>query len=78
MMSPPSEMTSERSHVFSLQSLGPFGDLEFHSLTLLQALETACLYCGEVNKNISATLTADEAVTLRVIEPLDRTLFHKS
>ena len=66
---------SERPHVFSLQALGTLRNVELYRLALLQALEPACLDCREVHKNIFATLAADEAVALGVVEPLYCSLF---
>jgi len=65
----------DRLYVFSLPALGTFRDVELHGLTLLQALEAARLDCREVHKNVFATLAADETITLRVVEPLDCSLF---
>jgi len=66
---------SERLYVFSLPALGALRDIELHGLTLLQALEAACLDRREVHKNIFATLAADETIALRVVEPLHCSLF---
>ena len=65
----------ERLNVFSLPALGPLGDVEFHSLALLQALETARLDSREMHENVFAILAADEAVALGVVEPLYCSLF---
>ena len=66
---------SQWLYVLSLQPLGALCNVELHSLPLLEALEPACLDCREVDKNILAALTADEAVAFGVVEPLYRSLF---
>ena len=65
----------ERLDVLSLPALGALGHVELHGLALLQALETACLNRREMYENVFARLTADKAVALGVIEPLDCSLF---
>ena len=65
----------ERLYVFSLQALRALRNVELHCLTLLQALEAACLDRREVHKNILTTLTADEAIAFGVVEPLYCSLF---
>src|SRR5579859_311609 len=67
--------SSERLYVFSLPALGALRNVELDCLTLLQASEPARLDCREVHKNIFATLTADETITLCIIEPLYCSLF---
>ncbi len=62
-------------YVLSLQALGALGDVELHGLPFLKALEPARLDCGEMNKNVLAGLTADEAVAFGVVEPLYCSLF---
>ena len=66
---------SEWAYVLSLQAFGALRQVELHGLTLLKALETSRLDCREMHKNVSATLTANEAVALGVIEPLYCSLF---
>src|SRR5262252_9907103 len=61
--------------VFSLPALWAFRHVELHGLALLQALETSCLDCREMHKNVFATLTANEAVAFGVVEPLHCSLF---
>jgi hypothetical protein len=65
----------DRLHVLSLPAFGALGHVELHGLALLQALEAACLDRREMHKNIFATLAADKAVALSVIEPLYCSLF---
>jgi hypothetical protein len=62
--------------VLGLPALGAFDNVELNGLTFLQAAETAGLDGRVVNENVFAVLTADEAVALRVIEPLNCSLFH--
>ena len=66
----------ERLNVFCLPALGSLDDIELNGLTFLQAAEAAGLNCRVVNENVLAVLAADEAITLRVIEPLHCSLFH--
>ena len=63
-------------YVLRLPALGSLDHVERDSLALLQAAEAIRLDCRIVNKYVFAILTADEAVALRVIEPLNRSLFH--
>src|SRR5271157_83278 len=63
-------------YVLRLPALGPFDYVERDSLALLQAAEAIRLDCRIVNKYVFPILTADKAVALRVIEPLNRSLFH--
>jgi hypothetical protein len=65
----------QRADVLSLPAFWAFGDVEFHALALLEALETASLDRREVHKNVFASLPADEAVALSVIKPLYCSLF---
>ena len=65
----------QRLYVFSLPALGALRDIELHGLPFLKTLEPARLDCGEMNKNILACLTADEAVAFSVVEPLHCSLF---
>jgi len=66
----------ENLYVLSLPALGPFDYAERDSLAFLQAAETVGLNRRIVNEYIFSILTADEAVALRVIEPLNCSLFH--
>ena len=62
-------------NVLRLPALGALDDIELNGLTFLQAAETARLDGRVVNENVFAVLTADKAVALRVIEPLNCSLF---
>ena len=65
----------ERADVLSLPAFRALGDVEFHTLAFLEALEAACLDRREVHENIFASLPADEAVALSVVKPLYCSLF---
>jgi len=65
----------ESLNVLSLPAFRAFGYIELHRLPFLQALEAACLNSGEMHENILASLTADEAITFCVVEPLYCSLF---
>src|SRR5262249_2777421 len=65
----------EWAHVFSLPAFWAFRHVELHGLALLQAPETSRLDCREMNKNVFATLTANEAVAFGIVEPLHCSLF---
>src|SRR5262249_51710141 len=62
--------------VRSLKALGPPGDLELDPVALDQALEALSLDGAEVHEHVLAVLLGDEAVPLRVVEPLHVTLSH--
>ena len=66
----------DRAYVLCLPALRPFGDRELHGLALLQAAEAARLNGREMHENVFAVLTADKAVALGVVEPLNCSLFH--
>src|SRR5579864_3321976 len=66
---------SGRDYVLSLPALGALGHVELHGLALLKALEASRLDRGEMHKNVFASLPADEAVALGVVEPLHCSLF---
>jgi hypothetical protein len=59
--------------VSRLKTFRPLLDGELHSLALFQGPEAVRLDCGEVDENVRAAFTLDEAVALPAIEPLDRT-----
>ena len=63
-------------NVLSLPALGSFNHAELNGLAFLQRAEAARLNCRVVDETVHAILTADEAVALRVIEPLNCSLFH--
>ena len=66
----------QKLYVLCLPALGPFDYVELDSLAFLQAAEAVRLDRRIVNKYVLSILTADEAVALRVIEPLNCSLFH--
>ena len=66
----------ESLYVFSLQSLWSLYDVELDRLALTQAAETLRRDCREVYENIFAILTADKAIALRIVKPLNCSLFH--
>ena len=64
------------SHILSLPALRPFGHVKLHGLAFLQASESARLNGREMHENVLATLAADKAIALGVVEPLNCSLFH--
>ena len=64
-------------YVLRLPALGPFDYVERDRLAFLQAAEAVGLDRRIVNENVFSILPADEAVALRVVEPLDRACCHK-
>ena len=62
--------------VLRLEPFGSFYDVELNRLPFLQAAESVGLDGGEVYEDILATLAADKAEALSVVEPLDCSLFH--
>ena len=68
--------TLENLYVLRLPTLGPFDYVERDRLAFLQAAEAIGLDRRIVNEHVFSILTADKAVALRVIEPLNRSLFH--
>jgi hypothetical protein len=78
MQPPLSELKLElqKLYVLRLPALGPFDYVELDSLAFLQTTEAVRLDRRIVNKYVFAILPADEAVALRVIEPLNCSLFH--
>jgi len=63
-------------HVLRLPAFGSLDHTELNGLTFLQGAEAARLNRRVMDENVLAILTADEAVALRVIEPLYCSLFH--
>ena len=57
-------------YVLGLQSFRTLLDFELNRLAFIQRAVAVRLNGREVNEDIFATLTLDEAVTLRGIEPL--------
>ncbi|HLX75862.1 MAG TPA: hypothetical protein VKR26_14035, partial [Terriglobales bacterium] len=66
----------QRFYVLCLPALGPFYDVELDLLSFLQAAKAAGLDGREVDEYIFAILAADEAIALRVVEPLYSSCFH--
>jgi hypothetical protein len=56
-----------------LQALLALHDLEANFLAFGEALEAVALDRAEMHENIRAIVTADEAETLGIVEPLDGT-----
>src|SRR5512146_780355 len=65
------------TNVGGLEPLRALGHLEFDLVALGQALEALSLDGVEVHEHILASLLGDEAVALRIVEPLDGTLCHR-
>src|SRR6185437_14453418 len=63
-------------HVLCLPAFLAFGDGELDRLSFLQRTESVRLNGGEVHEDILAVLAGDEAEALRVVKPLDCSLFH--
>ena len=62
--------------VLCLPALRTLHHVELHLLAFLQAAESVGLDCRKMHENIFAVLTADEAVALCIVEPLNCSLFH--
>src|SRR5574342_430752 len=69
-------MLSGLADVGGLKPLGAPGHLELDLVALGQALEALSLDGVEMHEHVFAALLGDEAVPLRVVEPLDCTLCH--
>jgi|SRR5215469_9627597 len=63
-------------YVLGLPAFGALDHVELDVLAFLEAAESASLDSRVMNEYVFAILTADKAVALRVIEPLNGTLFH--
>ncbi len=57
-------------HVGSMKSLVTSLDFELDFLTFSEGLEAVHRDCREVNEDVFTTLLLNEAITLRVVEPL--------
>src|SRR5271170_4843173 len=66
----------DASDVFGLESLRTLHHFELDSLTLVEALVALALDRREMYEYILAGLTADKAIALCCIKPLDGTVFH--
>ena len=62
--------------VLGLPAFRALGHVELDLLAFLQAAEDAGLNGREMNENVFAGLTADEAVALGIVKPLYCSLFH--
>ena len=56
--------------------LRPSHDVENDSLAFLKATEAVTLNCREMYEDILAVWAAQKAESLRVVKPLDCSLFH--
>ena len=66
----------ENLYVFSLPALGAALHVEADCLTFLQRTVAVRLDGREMNENVFAVLSLNEAKTLVAIEPLNCSLFH--
>ena len=66
----------QQLHVLCLPPLGAFDDVERYRLAFFQAAEAVRLNCGEMDEHVLTILTGNKAITFRVIEPLNCSLFH--
>ena len=64
-------LLSGLADVGGLESLRTLGDLELDLIALAQALEALGLNGVEVHEHVVAALLGNEAVPLRIVEPLD-------
>ena len=71
----PERLPLELYHLLSLQALRAFRNGEFYGVAFAQRLESSCLNCGVVNKNIISGSAFDETVPFFVVKPLHCTLF---
>src|SRR6476620_5208546 len=62
---------SDGADVLRLFTLATGGNVELDALTLFQRTVSVALNRGEVNEDVVAALTRDEAETLVGVEPLD-------
>jgi len=65
----------QRNDVAGLQAFGAAFDGEFDALALIQGAETVSLDSREVDENIFAAITGDEAVAFGGVEPFDGALY---
>ena len=65
-----------RPNVFCLEALGTLDDIEGDWLTFLKTAKSIRLNRGEMHEDIFAIGTAEKAESLRVVKPLNCTLFH--
>ena len=60
-------------HFLGLRAFRPLRDLELDLLPLIEGLEAVALDGAVVNEDVGRAGLLDEAVALRVVEPLDLT-----
>ena len=62
----------DRADLSCLRPLGALRHGEFHALRFLQRLETRALNLRKMREQVlAAIIRCDEAVTLRIVKPLD-------
>ena len=66
----------DRLNVGRLQPLRTFGDLEAHTLALLEGLVAVLGDLREVDEHVVALLSFDEAEALLIAEPLHGAFWH--
>src|SRR5919198_5025751 len=72
-------ISAYHADVLRLQALGPASDVELHLLAFGQAAEPIGLNRAEVAEDVvTPAILGDEAVPLRIIEPLHGTSCHFS
>src|SRR5918999_1556314 len=64
---------SHLHHLLGLRALRPLRDLELDLLALFEGLEAVALDGAVVDEDVGRAGLLDEAVALRVVEPLDLT-----
>jgi hypothetical protein len=62
-------------HFCGLETLGSFCYGEFDSVSLVQRTEALGFYCGVMNEYVIAGSTADETISLFIVEPFYCALF---
>src|SRR5207249_7513981 len=75
---PPGILELGLANVRGLETLGAACHLELHLVAFRQTLEPLRDDRAEVDEDVLAALLRDEAATLRIVEPLDSTLYHDS
>ena len=69
-----SQLTRRLGDVGCLGTFGSLDNLKFDGISFLQRAVAIANYGGVVNKYIRPIFPPDEAVSFRVIEPLDQSL----
>jgi hypothetical protein len=62
-------------HIRGLRSFRPLDNLEFNRIPFIQGLVTLGYDRRVMDKHIRTSIAPDEAITFRIVEPLDRA-FH--